>query len=90
MLTGNFRYLSEVEYEEYLFLRSYVQGWKLKKLLNRRNKIRNEVKSSKITPVEKEKSRALLEELKPAIKREAKEYWRRKNQLLAFKPEHTN
>ena len=84
MLTGNIKYLSEEEYEEYLFLRFYVQNWKVKKLLRQRDKIRNQAESCKTNSDAKLKCESSLEEMKHKIKKEAKELQIRKMQLSNY------
>lgn len=76
--------MSEVEYEEYIFLRFYVQNWKLKKLLRHRGKIRNIIKSCKLNPENKIKYNCQLEDIKLKIRKEAKELQIRKTQLLSL------
>ena len=84
MYSNDLRYISEVEYEEYLFLRFYVQNWKLKKLLKQRDKIRNIIESCELNPENRIKYDNLLRDIRLKIHKEAKEVRIRKAQLSNF------
>jgi hypothetical protein len=84
MCLSNYITLSEEEYEEYLFLRFYVQNWKLKKLLRQKDKIRNIIESCKLNPENRIKYDTLLGEIKLKIHKEAREVRIRKAQLSNF------